>query len=307
MRRSCARGSPRSIACERAPGQFEPDGGRPVIPVARHKFVARWGAAFTHNTAQGRSRGRFFELLPMNFTASCFPRFVIPIALLFSASPLTATIIQTNYGTADGSVPGFAVSTTDLLQTSLSSSSSTGTFYGAGGSNLSLFHDGVFTSGYGNASTTTMPQNGTTVTFAFNLTTNTSGYSLSMIRSYASWGDDGRDGQQYTVSYSTVSAPSTFLSLTTIARFDAGNNNTPSTMVQLTDSSGMLATNVAQLRFTFNAVDNNGTGYREFDVFGSASAIPEPSTYAAVVGLSALARIFHEPEVLSGRGGWCGS
>jgi hypothetical protein len=42
---------------------------------------------------------------------------------------------------------------------------------------------------------------------------------LSTIQTYAGW-DSGRDGQQYTVEYSTVAAPGTFLSLATASRFD---------------------------------------------------------------------------------------
>lgn len=224
------------------------------------------------------------------------------LAFAFVSAPLclTAQVVQTNFSTNDGSTPGFAVSSTDLLQTNLASVSGSGT-YNSHCDDLSLLHNGEFNAGYGDSRTVVQP-NVATLTFNFDLTTNTAGYSLTSIRTYASWGDSGRDGQDYVVYYSTVSAPTDFIQLVDVNRFDAvADDETPSTMIQLTDSGGMLATNVASLRFAFSGVENGGTGYSEFDVEGSASAIPEPSTYAAIVGAAMMGFTVWRRRAISSR------
>ncbi|MBI2511421.1 MAG: PEP-CTERM sorting domain-containing protein [Opitutae bacterium] len=227
---------------------------------------------------------------------------------MFAIAALSAhaQIVQTNFGSETESLPGgVTLSTTDLLQTSLSSASRTGS---AGSGNtyfyredsgytvdISRLYDGDFGSfgstGLGGDGHYTVMPNNVTITFTFDLSTNTSGYDLSAIRTFASW-DDGRDGQRYEVQYSTASAPSTFTSLYTIASYNPSfvTGDPANTVVQLTASSGSLATNVAALRFFFTGFENGGTAYREFDVVGAA-AVPEPSTYAALVGLAALALV----------------
>lgn len=52
------------------------------------------------------------------------------------------------------------------------------------------------------------------------------------------------------------------------------NTNESSTMVRLTDTSGVLASGVAALRFNFSGVENGGTAFREFVVEGVAVAAP---------------------------------
>jgi hypothetical protein len=83
-----------------------------------------------------------------------------------------------------------------------------------------------------------------------------------------------------------VSDPTNFITLAAITRYNPDESNfpiinnygktNPSTMVELTSSSGPLAVNVAAIRFVFgnydtntDAFENGGTGYREIDVIGS--------------------------------------
>lgn len=211
---------------------------------------------------------------------------LLPLPVQLAAQSLT----QTNYYSIDDSAPGFAVSNTDLLQTSLSSATSTGTFY-ISPVNLGVLTDGVFAAGYGDSSVMVLPGSAT-ITFALNLTTHANGYSLTGIRTYASWGDRGRDGQAYAVQYSTVSAPSTFVALATVSAFDVPDDvadfGDDSTMVQLTSVSGTFVSNVAALRFVFSGYENGGTGFSEFDVFGVATAVPETSSCTAIAGALAL-------------------
>jgi len=120
-----------------------------------------------------------------------------------------------------------------------------------------------------------------------------SGYSISNIVVYGGWSDAGRDQQAYTVSYSTVAAPATFITLA-VANYNPANPSavqsaTRSTMRSAT--GGPLATNVAALMFDFTtpAPENGYVGYAEIAVYG-ASLEPAvvvntlPVTAADVVG-----------------------
>ena len=117
------------------------------------------------------------------------------------------------------------------------------------------------------------------------------------------------------MNYSTADNPLTFLPLVTISTYnntDFPNTHTSwewdyqsgkyievervddsisNTLVKIVASSGYLATNVAALQFVFNGYENGGTAYREFDVFGVPSAIPEPSTIATLLGAIALGSV----------------
>jgi hypothetical protein len=216
-------------------------------------------------------------------------------ALLFcSVATVSAAVIQNNYYSTDDH-PGSPVSNGDLLQTELSSASRTGSpgfgntyFYREDSGytvDLSRLTDGSFGNTGGDSDSSIFP-NHTTITFAFNLGAHPYGYSLSSIRTYAAW-DSGRDGQEYSVEYSNVGTPDTFISLTSITRYNPDFDDDNSTMVQLTSSSGYLAENVAKVRFIFNGFENGGTAFREFDIAGVAN-VPEPGAYG-LVGALALA------------------
>lgn len=219
-------------------------------------------------------------------------------ALLFGGmATATAAVVQNNFFvTGSGTSPGTPISSSDLLQTQLSSASRTGSpgfgdtyFYREDSGytvDLSRLSDGTFGNSGGDPDSSVLPNN-TTITFAFNLASNPFGYSLTSIRTYAGW-DSGRDGQEYSVEYSTVSAPGTFVSLYSIAQFNPEVDDDVATMVQLTSNSGFLAENVALIRFNFNGFENGGTAYREFDIAGTGS-VPEPSTYAMTSGLALIA------------------
>lgn len=251
---------------------------------------------------------------------------IVAVTTLWSLSPKAgAAIIQTNYGTTDGTVPGpgSSVSSTDLLQTNLTSASRTGA-PGSGGRYfysedsgysvvLARLTDGVFGTAGGEPIYSVLP-NQVTLTFEFDLGANPGGYTINSISSFASW-DDGRDGQAYTVEYSLASTPTSFLSLAALTPYnipqeqftfvpDSDPENpeylgyyvtsNASTLVRLTSSSGPLAEGVGSLRFVFgnfaenvNAFENGGTAYREFDVMGAAT-VPEPSA-VLLGGLGMLA------------------
>jgi len=103
------------------------------------------------------------------------------------------------------------------------------------------------------------------------LTGSGSGYNLTNITVYGGWADAGRDQQAYTVYYSTVAAPATYLLLGTVNYQPADPANAQSaTRVTLTPASGALATNVASLEFNFASPssENGYCGYTKINVFG---------------------------------------
>ena len=111
----------------------------------------------------------------------------------------------------------------------------------------------------------------------YSLTNSPGGYTLTNITIYGGWADNGRDQQAYTVYYSTVTAPTNFISLVVV-------NLNPSiasmiqsaTRVTLTHSTGVLATNVAAVKFDFTspASENGYCGYAAITMFGTASVDP---------------------------------
>jgi hypothetical protein len=129
---------------------------------------------------------------------------------------------------------------------------------------------------------------------AFDVSINTLGYNITEIDTISGWAWDYVD-QKYNLSYSTVTAPGSYISLGTFTLNDTSGRTAKSLEIALTDSSGIIATNVAKLRFDFQKAGglyNHPTAYTEIQAFGTPTtqAVPEPSTYA-LFGLGALALI----------------
>jgi len=197
--------------------------------------------------------------------------------------PLAAQIQISTSESASNSP--LTVSSTDLLQTNLSSIASSGSFLPAFSPNtLTLLTNGQFGAGGNSFADTVGPQNGATITFSLDLTAPgaSGGYSISSISTYTGW-DSGRDGQEYTVAFSTASAPSIFTTITSTGQLNptTGGDNFAVTII---NTGGYLATNVAAIKFTFTSFENNGSGYREIDIIG----IPEPATTSALGGAGVL-------------------
>ncbi len=111
----------------------------------------------------------------------------------------------------------------------------------------------------------------------YTLPSATNGYDLTNITVYGGWADSGRDQQAYTVYYSMVTAPATFIPLATV------NYNPPiasgiqsATRVTLTESAGVLASNVAAVKFDFTSPgsENGYCGYAGINVFGTPTLPP---------------------------------
>jgi lysophospholipase L1-like esterase len=125
----------------------------------------------------------------------------------------------------------------------------------------------------------------------YNLTnsTATNGYNLTNITVYGGWADNGRDQQAYAVYYSTVLAPTNFLSVATVSfQPSIGGGIQSATRVSLLSATGQLAANVAAIKFDFtNPGSENGyCGYQQIALFGTpATSIVTnpPSPQSAII------------------------
>ena len=110
------------------------------------------------------------------------------------------------------------------------------------------------------------------------------GYSVSEFRAYSGWQDTGRSRQDFTLTFSTVAAPTTFIPLITYH----GTANTLDELTVVKDSLGATIPNVYAIQFqTAGDVQNGYVGWREFDLIGTPTAVPEPTS----LGLLALATL----------------
>ena len=198
---------------------------------------------------------------------SLFFRSVRP-SLRLSAIALTASAAIAADVANETQSAAFAVVNDDLLQSSLASITDSLTYnpsYNPAGKVAADLYDG-------DSSGEPVIQDGT-LTFNLNTTTNTAGYNLASIVTFTNHPDGGRDGQSYSVSYSSVSAPTTFIPITSV-NYLMGDNGTPgSGKVTITNIG---ASNVAAVRFTFNTQENWGSTWAEIDITGTpSSAITE--------------------------------
>ncbi len=220
--------------------------------------------------------------------------FVARLAMLVVGAVFTAvSFAGATIITASGSTP-YTVSNTDLLQapgttaTWDGNTNTWGTF--STSSSLSTLTDGQFgTTGAAGradalflaADSVDLP-NPAHLTYTFD-TSHNSGYAITSIATYTGWSDNGRIDQDYTVSYSTVSAPNTFINLATVA-FNPTDDNTSVVITQ--GGAETMPTGVKSIQFTLANQQNGYVGWREFDVTGFAM-IPEPSL-VVLLGLGGL-------------------
>ncbi len=100
------------------------------------------------------------------------------------------------------------------------------------------------------------------------------GYDLTNIVVYGGWSDAGRDVQAYTVSYSTVNDPNTFIPLDSVNYVPAVLNVPTGTRVTISSpTGGVIAANVAAVQFDFQTptAKNGYQGYAEVQLFGTPS------------------------------------
>jgi hypothetical protein len=167
------------------------------------------------------------------------------------------------------------VETPSLIANQLPSSHGPGVFTEEG-CNVTNLTDGVL--GFGFAYGASCGDDGTAVPWViFN---SASGWNLTNIVVYTLWNDYGRDGQFYNASYSTLSAPATFLPLASVAYNPFVPTGVPSgNRVAITPPVGqtVLASNVFAVKFDFTpqgSQDFGWSGYSEIVLQGSSLASP---------------------------------
>ncbi len=218
----------------------------------------------------------------------------------FALNAYAAPIVQMNANDASTQT-AYPASATDLInqgQATFLSETSTG-FSSLAGSNTAAMNNGVLGSVTPGNPVADLPDtavdlDGTwTTTYALNISTNTLGYDITNIKTIAGWVDQ-RVNQKYELLYSTVALPATFVSLGTFSNTpynsDTGATNAFSSQITLTDTTGIIASGVSNIRFNFQtpgAAVNDATVYREIDVQGVAT-VPEPGTFAMLGGMGML-------------------
>jgi hypothetical protein len=196
-----------------------------------------------------------------------------------------------NFPSSTNFFPAWTVDTNVLnLIAGFTSGSGEGTFVGvgdfAGGNNgngdAAVLSDGIA------ASMTSVPNLAFTAcgtlinggfgqSMTYQLVTNASpfGISITNITVFGGWQDAGRDQQKYQVLYSTVQAPNSFAPLLTVDYNPTDPGNKPSvSRTTLVPVNGVLAQNVAALRFNWNlspGPENGWEGYSEILVGGTPS------------------------------------
>ena len=212
---------------------------------------------------------------------------LLAVSLILAAAPAADSAIITTFSSGSA----FTVSSSDLLQTDLTSVSFSGSFNVCCGTEPVL-RDGAnpntlpdnFGSGPINTAATILIGSTSNVTYLLDTVANVFGYTITSIDTFGHW-DEGRDRQNILIEFSTVAAPGTFSSIASYS-FDPtlGQNFS---RVRVTPNVSFLATSVAALRFSFPNQENFAGGYRELDVFGTP--VPEPSTGLLVaMGLAGL-------------------
>ncbi len=208
--------------------------------------------------------------------------------LALSATSHAALITATSTGNGAGPV---AVSSTDLLQTSVSSVTNTGAFTRESGGGLGVMTDGSFGATVNNVNSTVATagdnggDTGSLATYNFDLSGAPLGFDITTVDIFSGWNDNGRDQILVELLYSDVSAPGTFISLGAPIDYNgASGGQAPWNRATVTDDSGTIATGVAAIQFNFDLdVENGHVGYREIDVLGTATAgpaVPEPASIA---------------------------
>ena len=165
----------------------------------------------------------------------------------------------------------FVLETPNLIANQLPSSHGPGVFTEEGCSEAGLT-DGLLSFG-GNTNSASCGDDGIAVPWI--VFSSASGWNLTNIVVYSLWHDFGRDGQFYNVSYSTLSAPTTFVPLASVAYNPFVPTGVASgNRVEIAPPVGqsLLASNVAALKFDFTpqgSQDFGWSGYTEIVLQGS--------------------------------------
>ncbi|HEY4416698.1 MAG TPA: hypothetical protein VGO57_13490, partial [Verrucomicrobiae bacterium] len=190
-----------------------------------------------------------------------------------ASAPSAGPVITTQHEETNNT---WAVETPNLIANQLPSSFGAGVFTEEG-CNVTNLTDGLL--GFGAAFGASCGDDGTAVPWIIFNSAN--GWNLTNIVVYSLWHDYGRDGQYYTVSYSTLAAPTTFIPLATVAYnpFVPHDGRPSGNRVAIAPPVGQttFGTNVAAVKFDFTSQgiqDFGWSGYSEIVLQGSDLAGP---------------------------------
>ena len=200
--------------------------------------------------------------------------------------PGVVTVVQTN-STSSASQLAFPASATDLINVgaiTLDSAVHGADYAVFNGSSAARLNDGDL--GLTNdVSTTAFDLDGAwTSTYYLNTAAEPYGYAITEVRSMAGWGNP-RASQKYDLYIRTLSLP-------IFVYYGTYNLSTTdsSSMISLTDSTGVIASGADAIQFVFSRPDqgNGSEGVmREVDVFGYA--LPEPASLSLLLAGALLA------------------
>jgi hypothetical protein len=181
----------------------------------------------------------------------------------------------------------FVLETNNLIANQLPSSFGPGVFTDEG-CNETNMTDGAL--GFGAPYSASCGDDGTAVPWIIFSSTNSTGWNLTNIVVYTLWHDYGRDGQFYNLSYSTVSAPNTFLPLVSVAYNPPvphdGTNSGNRIDIAPPPGQSLLASNVAAVMFDFTpqgTQDFGWSGYTQIVLQGTnlpAAVVSTPPTFS---------------------------
>ncbi|MDB6109782.1 MAG: Immunoglobulin subtype, partial [Pedosphaera sp.] len=198
-------------------------------------------------------------------------------------SPVVS-ITTANQTGANPYTPTWPVESPNLIA-GLAPSSSGGNFTLEGSGGTPILTDGVLgASGDVLGFATCGGGSGSGSSLIYTLTNIVNGSDVTNIVVYSGWGNNGRDGQYYTLSYSTISAPTTYIPITTVFYKPQIAANTPSAnRVSIAMNNGTpLGSAVGNLKFDFSSppsasqFDNAYQGFSEIVVLGRDTAAPPP-------------------------------
>jgi hypothetical protein len=226
--------------------------------------------------------------------------------LVISGTAPAISVTTTNENGASPFTPDWVPETPNLIAGLTPTASGNFTLEGAGGTPV-LTDGTIGSSGTIGGFATCGGGSGSGSTLIYTLTNSPNGSDVTNIVVYSGWGDGGRYGQYYDLSYSTVAAPTTYIPITTVFSLPGFKVNTgdtggaPADRVKIAMSNGSpLAGGVANIKFDFSAPPNSSTfnngyqGYSEIIVQGTDTSTPPPPpspylvmdplpTYAATV------------------------
>jgi hypothetical protein len=227
------------------------------------------------------------------FPRVCLAIVIAALAVVGRAQTITTTVTNGVNGT-------FTVSSTDLADNSQATFGSIALNSGSAGfsSSVSSLTDGVmyFSNNPTDTSGTFTPAPGTSpsiVTITFNISLNPAGYSLTSIDVYTGSGSTQfRSEQNYSVAWAAPGS-GTYTPLLSVSNVGANGQFIEvwtHTFDSISGGSASFVTGVGSLQFTFSDTNsgNPESMYREIDVFGAATAIPEPARVGIIFSLVSL-------------------